>query len=191
MNLDADIAADQMLGELAQLSLAVARDLQAKVAATEDTDALIRLAEAFTKVGRCVRMSVALGMRLRRGEPLVPAALDVAATAPDVEREETFVEERPERAERLDIYEPLFDRLPSGDLPSQIAVIARGLDRAAASLPEPQASAYRARCAAIAGGRRPFPLRPAQDRPPPDPRRSLLAGAAVIDLARRPPLRSG
>ena len=128
---DADMTEsdNRLLGGLAELSLAMARDLQAAVAATRDPRDLVRLVGAFAKVGRCLRLAVALRARLARGEALAPATraqagrdapLD-AELADETERPETV---RPEtvRAESLD-HESLYERLPDGD-PS---VIARGL----------------------------------------------------------------
>ena len=144
MTSDADIAAQRLLGELAELSLATARDLSAAIHQTEDTTELVALADAYAKISRCVRMSVALAMRLRRGERLSPTVRDPDLEREDFERDESdFIEERPERPEGLE-RENLYDRLPSGDLPTQIATVARALSRAARVLPADRD--YRARC---------------------------------------------
>jgi hypothetical protein len=143
MSSEADIAAQHLLEELAELSLGMARKLSAAIHATEDTGEMVALAEVYAKVGRCLRMSVALAMRLRRGEPMAPAR-EAAERAEPAERDESrFLEERPERLEQ----ENLYDRLPSGDLPTQIAAVARSLSRAARALPA--ANDYGARCEAL------------------------------------------
>ena len=123
---DADMIEDcgRLLGGLAELSLAMARDLQAAVAATNDPKDIVRLAGAFAKVGRCLRLAVALRVRVARGE-----ALDAAARAQGERDErldaETAIETDPSesvRPESLD-HESLYERLPDGDP----VVIARGL----------------------------------------------------------------
>jgi len=120
---DADMIEDcgRLLGGLAELSLAMARDLQAAVAATNDPKDIVRLAGAFAKVGRCLRLAVALRVRVARGE-----ALEAAARAQGERLDaETAIETDPSesvRAEGLD-HESLYERLPDGDP----VVIARGL----------------------------------------------------------------
>jgi hypothetical protein len=134
-------------------------------------------------------MAVALAMRLRRGEGLAPATRDRDSRdlEPEVERDESvFIEERPER---LDDRENLFDRLPSGDLDTQIAAVARSLASATRVLPPAAAGGHRARCKAlITEARRLQPARP--DEAPPD---DTWPGPAQADLAlarpRGPPRR--
>ena len=140
----------RQLSALAELSLAMAEGLQAATLATDDTTDKLRLADAFTKVGRCLRMSIALSMRLSRGEPIASAreGRDLEAEAEvEAERDDSDVlEDRPERLE----HENLYDRLPAGDLATQIATVARTLAGVARTLPAPVATACRARCEAIA-----------------------------------------
>src|SRR5438128_16764 len=75
MSSEADIIedCDRLLVGLAEISLAMAGDLQAAVARTHHPGDLVRLAGAFAKVGRCLRLAVALRARLARGEALVAA----------------------------------------------------------------------------------------------------------------------
>lgn len=55
-----------MLGELAELGLAFARELKAQVAAVKSVDEAERLALAFHRVARSVRLALALRVRLAR-----------------------------------------------------------------------------------------------------------------------------
>jgi hypothetical protein len=64
-----DIAEDRhgrMLAELAGLSLALARDLQARALAAESADEAAKLATAFGRVARGVRQTLALEMKVCR-----------------------------------------------------------------------------------------------------------------------------
>ena len=169
---EADIAAQRQLSELTELSLAAAREVQGALQGA-DTQQLIGLVDAMAKIGRCVRMSIALAARLRSGKAFAPAGRESRDLAVEEERDESaFIEERPERPERLD-RENLFDRLPAGDLDTQVATVARMLTSATKVLPA--GNAYRARCETlIAGARRGVPRR----SPPPDAARSGPARAA-------------
>src|SRR4051812_12359087 len=96
---ETDSAAQRLLSELAELSLGMARKLEAAAQATHHASELSRLATAFCGVARCVRLSIALAARLARGEPLAPAAretrdLEAEADQPD---ETEVLEDRPER----------------------------------------------------------------------------------------------
>jgi len=164
----------RLLSRLAELSLAVAEDVHAAVLACDDTDRMIRLADSFVRVGRCMRMSIALSMRLARGEPLSTPREEVLETEAAERDESRFIEERPER---LDDRENLFDRLPSGDLDTQIATVARSLASAARVLPAPAARDYRRRCEALATT---FHLPNWEDRPPKG------GQAAVLEVSTRP-----
>jgi len=55
-----------MLGELAELGLGLARDLQRRALEAEAADEAARLADAFHRVARSVRQSLALEARLAR-----------------------------------------------------------------------------------------------------------------------------
>jgi hypothetical protein len=63
---DLNEARTRMLGELAELGLVLARDLQQAALVAETTEEKARLADAFHKVGRGVRQSLALHARLER-----------------------------------------------------------------------------------------------------------------------------
>ena len=125
MSSEADIIEDccRQLGGLGDLSLAMAKDLHAAVARTNDTSDIVQLAGAYAKVGRCLRLAIALRARLARGEALV-ATPRAQAEAP-LEAELAVEAERSDhrvRAESLD-RESLYERLPDGDP----VVVARSL----------------------------------------------------------------
>ncbi|MBS0332271.1 MAG: hypothetical protein JSS35_05850, partial [Proteobacteria bacterium] len=58
--------AEQMLGELAELSLMLARDLAAEARAAEAPEERTALTEASEKMSRCVRLTLALDAKLER-----------------------------------------------------------------------------------------------------------------------------
>jgi hypothetical protein len=124
MSSEADIIEDccRQLGGLGELSLAMAKDLHAAASKTNDSSEVVRLAGAFAKVGRCLRLTIALRARLARGEALVAAPRAQAEASLDAEL--AVEEERPDRvrAESLD-HESLYERLPDGDP----VVVARSL----------------------------------------------------------------
>lgn len=128
MSREADIEADmterhgRLLAGLGELSLAMAGDLQAAARATSDAAEMVRLAGAFAKVGRCLRLTVALEARLARGEALVSVARAQAEAPYDAELDDAADPSGTERSEGLD-RESLHERLPDGD-PVEIA---RGL----------------------------------------------------------------
>jgi hypothetical protein len=68
--------AEAMLGELAELSLMVARELAVRLRESEDVDETVALAGAFHKATRVVRLTLALDAKLERD-----AARDAAAEA--------------------------------------------------------------------------------------------------------------
>lgn len=68
--------AEQMLGELAELSLMLARDLAVQAREAEDTEEKVALAAAFQKTARTTRLTLALDFKLDR-----EAARDAAAAA--------------------------------------------------------------------------------------------------------------
>ena len=176
MSAEPDIAAQRQLSELAELSLKVAQRLAAAMEGAESRD-LVRLADAFAKVGRCMRMCIALAGRLARGEALAPARRDRDLDADQAEPDdwEDFDEE--ERFEGLE-RESLFDRLPAGDPAAQVAGIARILASATRALPD--ADRYRVRCEAIvAGARRDLPRRPPDPGRGPQQTAPSPLGAAV------------
>ena len=58
--------AEAMLGELAELSLMVARELATRLRESEDVEETVALAGAFQKVSRVVRLTLALDAKLER-----------------------------------------------------------------------------------------------------------------------------
>jgi hypothetical protein len=75
--------AEAMLGELAELGLMVAKELAARLRASEGVGETVALAGAFQKASRAVRLTVALDFKLNR---------DAAREARDVVREAEKVE---------------------------------------------------------------------------------------------------
>jgi hypothetical protein len=71
----------KMLGELAEMALVLARDLQQAALVAETAEEKVRLADAFHKVGRGVRQSLALHARLERDAQLAGAPAQAAAPA--------------------------------------------------------------------------------------------------------------
>jgi hypothetical protein len=55
-----------MLGEIAELGLMVARELAVRTRESEDVDQTVALADAFQKVSRVVRLTLALDFKLAR-----------------------------------------------------------------------------------------------------------------------------
>lgn len=113
---DMDARHSRMLAEIAEAGMAMVGRLSEALHAAKDTQDLVTIANAFHKVTRAVRQTIALEFKLRHA-PREPAALrpePKPAASPPPEREE-----RPERAdwneyERPDWDEPL-DALLSGD----------------------------------------------------------------------------
>jgi hypothetical protein len=58
--------AEAMLGELAELSLMVAKELAVRLRESEDPEQAVALAGAFQKVSRVVRLTLALNFKLER-----------------------------------------------------------------------------------------------------------------------------
>src|SRR5882724_9142321 len=58
--------AEAMLGEIAELALMVARELAVRTRESEDVDQTVALADAFQKVSRVVRLTLALDFKLER-----------------------------------------------------------------------------------------------------------------------------
>jgi hypothetical protein len=79
--------AEQMLGELAELSLMLARDLAVQAKAAEDVNEKVALTTAFQKMSRTVRLTLALSFKLDRD-----AARDAPEVAGMAEREAQIVE---------------------------------------------------------------------------------------------------
>jgi hypothetical protein len=192
MSSEAVIAEQQrQLSALAELSLAMATDLQAASLATCDVAGKARLADAFCKVSRCVRMAIALSMRLSREARLAPARPKRAVSDLDRELDRELDEDLDDELDDEDDDEDfeglerenLYDRLPAGDVPTQIATIARTLALAARVFPAPVAAAYRARCEALASE---VAAKPPPIAHPPD------GGTVVrLDRLRAPPQSRG
>ena len=141
MSSEADIIEDccRQLGELTQVSLAMAKDLHAAATRSDEPSDLVRLAGAYAKVGRCVRLSVALRARLARGEALVSARRLKADREEALEAEVPETADPPERvrAERLD-RENLYERLPDGDPVGVARGLAHDLIQVVRDLSAPQ-----------------------------------------------------
>jgi hypothetical protein len=88
--------AEAMLGELAELSLVVARELATRLRESEDTEETVALAGAFQKMSRVVRLTLALDAKLER-DAVADARLaerdeiEAARVAECVRREEARV----------------------------------------------------------------------------------------------------
>lgn len=111
-----DARHSRMLAEIAEVGMAMVSRLSVALHAAEDTQDLVTIANAFHKVSRAVRQTIALEFKLRHAprEPAAPRPEPKPAASPPSERGE-----RPERAdwqeyERPDWDEPL-DALLSGD----------------------------------------------------------------------------
>jgi hypothetical protein len=72
------VRAEAMLGEIAELALMVARELAVRTRESEEVDQTVALADAFQKVSRVVRLTLALDFKLER---------DFARDARDAARE--------------------------------------------------------------------------------------------------------
>src|SRR5437868_6022036 len=77
--------AEAMLGEVAELALMVTRELAVRVRESEDVDQTVALADAFHKVSRVVRLTLALDFKLERDA--VRDARDAAREAEKAEAE--------------------------------------------------------------------------------------------------------
>jgi hypothetical protein len=86
------------LGELCKLGMDLVRRIGAEVEASPDTPTLIALVDAHCDVGRGVRQSIALQMRIANGGFAAPRA--TAEADPGAEPEDR--EERGDRPERCD-----------------------------------------------------------------------------------------
>jgi hypothetical protein len=78
-----------MLGEVAELALMVARELAVRTRESEDVDQTVALADAFQKVSRVVRLTLALDFKLERD-----AARDVRDAAREAEKAEAKAAEQ-------------------------------------------------------------------------------------------------
>jgi hypothetical protein len=76
--------AEAMLGELAELSLMVAKELAVRLRECEDVEQTVALADAFQKTSRVVRLTLALDFKLERdaARDAKEAAREAEAVAP-------------------------------------------------------------------------------------------------------------
>jgi hypothetical protein len=81
--------AEAMLGEVAELALMVARELAVRTRESEDVDQTVALADAFQKVSRVVRLTLALDFKLDRD-----AARDARDAAREAEKAEAKAAEQ-------------------------------------------------------------------------------------------------
>jgi hypothetical protein len=73
-NTDKQARVEAMLGELAELSLGVARELAVRLRESEDTQETVALVGAFQKMSRVVRLTLALDAKLEREAARAAAA---------------------------------------------------------------------------------------------------------------------
>jgi hypothetical protein len=78
-----------MLGEVAELALMVARELAVRTRESEDVEQTVALADAFQKVSRVVRLTLALDFKLERD-----AARDARDAAREAEKAEAKAAEQ-------------------------------------------------------------------------------------------------
>ena len=85
--------AEQILGELAELSLVLARDLAVQARAAEETDEKVALTAAFQKTARTARLTIALDAKLDRDAARDAAAVarEAAAAAADAQLRESRI----------------------------------------------------------------------------------------------------
>jgi len=85
--------AEQILGELAELSLVLARDLAVQARAAEETEEKVALTAAFQKMARTARLTLALDAKVDRdaARDAAAAAREAAAAAADAELRESRI----------------------------------------------------------------------------------------------------
>lgn len=165
--------AARLLGELAELSMDLARDMQARAKAAETPEAATALAGAFHRIARGVRQTLALEAKLRRDDhALARAELAEAqrATPAQIQRRRGQVQDAVARAvwdeaegeEAEDLLEMLdmvlddlmiTDDFMVGPVGEQVARLCRELGLAGVGRPRM---------------RRPAPPAPAAEGAPPD-----------------------
>ncbi|HZZ68359.1 MAG TPA: hypothetical protein VFE18_09310, partial [Phenylobacterium sp.] len=85
-----------MLGELAEQALMVAKDLAVRMRECEDTGEAVALSDAFRKVSRVVRLTLALDFKLDRDAARNDReAAKIEAETAQVRAAEAIVAERP------------------------------------------------------------------------------------------------
>ena len=99
--------AEQILGELAELSLVLARDLAAEARACEDGEEKVALVAAFQKTARTARLTLALDAQLDRqaAREARDAAREAQAQAADAALRESRIMQAA-RAAHLDLTNP-------------------------------------------------------------------------------------
>jgi len=153
-----DTAAEEaLLMELAQLGMGLARQVHAAALATTDTDKLVALTNAYCRVSRGVRQSLALKARFASGTVVVERASRAEAgpsapaePRPEVERPDWNEYERPDWNERF-ATEALDVDLTIDDVDACRARIARDLTVVSRAPALAAIPALRAPAAALAG----------------------------------------
>jgi hypothetical protein len=109
-NADKQERAEQILGELSELGLMLARDLAVQARAAEETSEKVALTAAFQKTSRVVRLCLALDFKLER-----EAARDAAAEARAAEQAQADAALRESRLMQAaeDLAEDLSDPTPA------------------------------------------------------------------------------
>jgi len=153
-----DTAAEQaLLLELAEIGLGMARQLHRATLATTDPDVLVPLADAYHRVGRGVRQSLALRARFAAGtvapERAAPSAAQTPRAEPrsQVERADAGDDERPDWNERFPSPERLELETIHDDPQVCIARIRRDLTVVSRTPALAAIPALRAPAAALAG----------------------------------------
>src|ERR1700743_2636298 len=85
--------AEEMLGELRELGLMLARDLAVQAREAEATEEKVALTAAFQKTSRTVRLTLALEFKLKRdlARDARDAAREAAAEAADIQLRESRI----------------------------------------------------------------------------------------------------
>jgi len=99
--------AEQILGELSELGLMLARELATQARAAEDTGEKVELAAAFQKTSRAVRLTLALHFKLARdaARDAAEAAREAKAAADDTALRESRIMKAAEAA-RISLTDP-------------------------------------------------------------------------------------
>jgi hypothetical protein len=99
--------AEQMLGELAELGLMLARDLAVQARAAENLEEKVALTAAFQKTSRAVRLTLALDFKLAReaARDAAEAAREARAAAADTALRESRIMQAAQAA-HIDLTDP-------------------------------------------------------------------------------------
>ncbi|WP_430424399.1 hypothetical protein [Phenylobacterium sp.] len=160
MSHEADTTAEQaLLMELAHLGMGMARKVHEAALATDDTDQIVALAQAYHHMSRGVRQSLALRARFAAGTvaPAPRAQAIRSATSPDAERpERDDAYERPDWHTRLETREAV-ERLHADDdvnrarIARDLTVVSRTPALAAIPALQAPAAALAGRAALLTG----------------------------------------